>query len=232
MTTGWPQMGQTLGCPPGFCDESLNGLISQGRTWRFGNRLSGQGRLYLDSRQRRVWLSWHELPPSTGPGRQARDASIRLPTANSLFCSSRSRRDLAAVSRYGPNCQPARLLSRTSRGLGTDAPDREAWLARLAAPWTLVAVSEEAITGFGQLRTDGRVDYLYVHAEHQREGIGSLLLESLIESGRAHGLENLTVEASITARPFFERHGFELAVEQRVHRRGVDFVNFLMDRSV
>ena len=108
---------------------------------------------------------------------------------------------------------------------------RHGW-PRLAAPWTLVAVSGETISGFGQLRPDGRVDYLYVHAEHQREGIGSLLLARLIESAQAHGLRRLTVEASITARPFFERHCFATLSEQRVHRRGVDFVNFLMDRAV
>ena len=116
-----------------------------------------------------------------------------------------------------------------------EVPDREAWLARLVAPWTLVAedgnLGGDAITGFGQLRSDGRVDLLYVHADRQRRRIGSLLLERLVEIARCQAMPQLTVEASITARPFFERAGFETVAEQNVERRGVDFVNYLMGRA-
>ncbi len=112
-----------------------------------------------------------------------------------------------------------------------DAPDRAAWLTRLAAPWTLVAQEGGAIVGFGQLRPDGRVDLLYVHADHQREGIGSRLLARMVERAQTEAMRTLTVEASITARPFFERLGFKTVTAQQVHRRGVDFVNYLMSRT-
>jgi putative acetyltransferase len=119
-----------------------------------------------------------------------------------------------------------------------DAPDREAWLARLSAPWTLVAedgdAGEGAIVGFGQLRPDGRVDLLYVHAGRQRQGIGSRLLGRLVEQAHDHdhALQQLSVGASLTARTFFVRHGFTAIAEQRVCRRGVEFVNFLMGRAI
>jgi putative acetyltransferase len=112
-----------------------------------------------------------------------------------------------------------------------DAPDREAWLARLAAPWTLVAPESGVIVGFGQLRPDGRVDLLYVHADHQRRGIGRLLVERMVELAQTEAMQTLTVEASITARPFFERQGFVTVTAQQVHRRGVGFVNYLMRRT-
>jgi putative acetyltransferase len=117
-----------------------------------------------------------------------------------------------------------------------DAPDRGAWLARLAVGWTLVAEDggsgEPAIVGFGQLRPDCRVDYFYVHAGRQGEGIGSLLLRRLVEVAQTQALQELTVEASITARPFFERHGFAMITEQRVQCRGVECINFLMARKI
>jgi putative acetyltransferase len=98
-----------------------------------------------------------------------------------------------------------------------DEPDRQAWLGRLTQPWTLVAedgkINNGAIVGFGQLRPDGHVDLLYVHAGRQRQGIGKRLLDHLVELARAHGLRQLSVEASITAKPFFLRQGFETLAE-------------------
>jgi hypothetical protein len=40
-----------------------------------------------------------------------------------------------------------------------------------------------------------------------------------------------TVEASITAKPFFARHGFTVIKQQEVEARGERFVNYRMRRS-
>ncbi|EGR75884.1 putative acyltransferase, partial [Escherichia coli O104:H4 str. LB226692] len=37
----------------------------------------------------------------------------------------------------------------------------------------------------------------------------------------------LTVDASITAKPFFERYGFQTVKQQRVECRGEWFINFI-----
>ena len=44
------------------------------------------------------------------------------------------------------------------------------------------------------------------------------------------GLPRLSTEASITARPFFQSHGFQILAEQVVTCRGSAFVNYRMER--
>jgi putative acetyltransferase len=43
-----------------------------------------------------------------------------------------------------------------------------------------------------------------------------------------HG--SLTVDASITAKPCFERHGFRVVEEQQVAVRGETFINYRMEK--
>jgi putative acetyltransferase len=45
-------------------------------------------------------------------------------------------------------------------------------------------------------------------------------------------LARLFVEASITARPFFETQGFLVLASQVVTCRGADFVNYRMERRL
>jgi putative acetyltransferase len=39
-------------------------------------------------------------------------------------------------------------------------------------------------------------------------------------------------EASVTARPFFERNGFRVVLEQRASCRGVEIINFEMEKRI
>ncbi len=45
-------------------------------------------------------------------------------------------------------------------------------------------------------------------------------------------LTSLLTEASITARPFFERQGFVMLQEQMVKRRGVEMINYHMIKNI
>lgn len=113
-----------------------------------------------------------------------------------------------------------------------DEIDHEAWVLRLAASSAWLAAHGDRTAGFVTLEPDGHIDMLYVHAALQRCGIASKLLERVEISARSRGLARLFTQASITARPFFERRGFTVIQEQSVVRRGQKFANFRMDRSV
>lgn len=110
--------------------------------------------------------------------------------------------------------------------------DRERWLRRLSESHSVVCEWNGKITGFGNLRADGYVDLLYVHADHQAQGVGTLVLKELERAGREIGLTKLFTEASITARHFFERHGFQVTQPQEVLCRGVRLANFVMERNL
>ncbi len=63
----------------------------------------------------------------------------------------------------------------------------------------------------------------FVDPEYTRRGVASALLKPWIKSE-----SELTVDASITAKPFFERYGFQTVKQQRVECRGAWFTNFSM----
>ena len=80
------------------------------------------------------------------------------------------------------------------------------------------------IVGFGDMASDGYLDRLYVHADHQGQGIATALCDRLEQAVQGP----ITTHASITARPFFEKRGYAVIKEQTVERQGVALTNFVM----
>jgi putative acetyltransferase len=102
----------------------------------------------------------------------------------------------------------------------------------LSRRFCLVAESDGAIVGFGDLEGEGHLDRLYVHADHQARGVGRALLAALEAEARRRGCRRIFTEASLTARPFFEGHGYRVLQEQVVVCRGVEFVNYQMEKPL
>lgn len=111
----------------------------------------------------------------------------------------------------------------------TDGMDVVQWRARFTEKRPYVAVVGDAPVGFAELESDGHIDALYVHHERQRQGIGTLLLEAILAAARAHDMPWLVAAVSITARPFFERHGFAVVAAQDVQVRGETLHNYIME---
>lgn len=112
----------------------------------------------------------------------------------------------------------------TRRGWVAEA---DAGLARASSPETGLE-----IVGFIELEGSSHLDMLYVHPAHQRRGLAGALLRALESAARDRGAERLYTEASITARPFFERRGFLLVAQQTVAVRGQQFINFRMEKPL
>ena len=103
--------------------------------------------------------------------------------------------------------------------------DREKWRASLAEHFSLVAEENGKIVAFGEY-----LDRLYVAADFQGRGAGSLVAGALEEYARGTGAEKMTVHASLTARAFFEKRGYKVLERRRVERKGVELTNFLMEK--
>ncbi len=88
------------------------------------------------------------------------------------------------------------------------ADDEEAFAEKLARELTLVATLGGAVVGFAALAENQRLDMLYVHPAAAGRGVGAMLCDALERLAVARGSRELTVEASDTARGFFERRGF------------------------
>jgi GNAT superfamily N-acetyltransferase len=95
-----------------------------------------------------------------------------------------------------------------------------------------IAEDEKGAAGFADLEDDGHVDMMYVHARCQGKGVASALLSHLELVARSMGIQELYTEASITARLFFERRGFQLVEQQIVSIRGQNFINFRMKKRL
>ena len=90
-----------------------------------------------------------------------------------------------------------------------------------------------AIVGFADITTEGYLDRLFVHKDYQRQGIASRLVEKLELVLSKRGVNKITVEASITAKPFFECRGYLVIKEQNKPRLGgVTLTNFLMEKKL
>jgi putative acetyltransferase len=88
------------------------------------------------------------------------------------------------------------------------ADDLEAFAKRLGGQLTLIATLQGSAVGFASLESAGKIDLLYVHPAAAGQGIGAMLADALEKLAANRGAEKLVVDASDTARGFFEKRGF------------------------
>ena len=110
--------------------------------------------------------------------------------------------------------------------------DVELWTKKLKSKFTYVAEEGKKIVGFAQLESNGYIDCFYCHKAFQGQGIGTQLLQEIELKAHLLGIKRLFTEASITAKPFFERKGFNLVKRQEVERRRQKFINFVMEKNI
>lgn len=104
------------------------------------------------------------------------------------------------------------------------------WQKRIEEQYFLVAEKGLQLTGFASITVTGYVDVLYVHQDFQRQGIAQLLYQALENQARVKNIAILTSDVSITARPFFEKNGFQVLQKQENERQGEVLVNFKMQK--
>lgn len=106
----------------------------------------------------------------------------------------------------------------------TEQVDLEKWNQSLQEHYSIVAVENEVIVGFGDIDKTGYLDRLFVHADYQGKGIATIICNQLEQTVEG----NITTHASITAKPFFEKRGYKVVKEQQVERQGIYLTNFVM----
>ena len=86
--------------------------------------------------------------------------------------------------------------------------DLKEWNESFSKHYTVVAVENNEIVGFGDIDNSGYLDRLFVHKDHQGEGTHS----------------------SITASVFFEHRGYRVLQEQIIIRNGISLTNYIMEK--
>ncbi len=92
--------------------------------------------------------------------------------------------------------------------LAAAADDEQAFAERLARHLTLLATLDGSPVGFASLADNRTIDMLYVHPAVAGQGAGGMLYDALEKLAAARGAAELVVEASDTARDFFQSRGF------------------------
>ncbi|MGQ0556383.1 MAG: GNAT family N-acetyltransferase [Nitrospiraceae bacterium] len=111
-------------------------------------------------------------------------------------------------------------------------PELNGWMARLACLRTLVAETDMKIAGFVSYEQSGHIDLLYTSPAYSRRGVALALYFEAEANLASNGISKLFTEASLVARPFFERCGFHVVEEQYLQIRGVTIRRQVMQKSL
>jgi putative acetyltransferase len=79
---------------------------------------------------------------------------------------------------------------------------------KLSGQLTLVATLESSPVGFAALEGKDKIGMLYVHPAAAGQGVGAMLIDALEKLASSRGAPKLTVDASDSARGFFEKRGY------------------------
>lgn len=109
----------------------------------------------------------------------------------------------------------------------TGQADLAKWNQSLQEHYSVVAVENGVIVGFGDIDKTGYLDRLYVHADYQGREIATAICNQLERAVQG----DITTHASITAKPFFEKRGYKVVKEQQVERQGILLANFVMKKE-
>lgn len=106
------------------------------------------------------------------------------------------------------------------------------WAELVAQQYVVLAESAEGLAGFASLKDGWYVDFFYVHRDWQGRGVARFLMDLLLAEANRQGTMLLSSDVSITACPFFRRHGFKVIATQENVRQDQVLVNYKMIRHL
>jgi putative acetyltransferase len=114
----------------------------------------------------------------------------------------------------------------------SEANDEEEFGRKLSGELTLVATYGGAAVGFASLADNKKIDMLYVHPAAAGQGAGAMLCDALEKLAAGRGGKELTVDASDSARGFFEKRGFVARTRNTVSLNGEWLANTTMSKTL
>ena len=86
------------------------------------------------------------------------------------------------------------------------------------------------IIGLSSMNAGGHLHSLFVHKDWQGKGVGTQLLSEAERLAMEYDVGKITSEVSITARPFFEKHGYKVVKEQKAKANRMYLTNYVMEK--
>ena len=112
------------------------------------------------------------------------------------------------------------------------AEDEAAFGADLAGQLTLIATMEGSPVGFASLEGKDKIGMLYVHPAVAGQGVGRMLVDALEKLAGGRGVAKLSVDASDSARGFFEKRGYVAQQRNTVSLAGEWLANTTLQKQL
>jgi len=106
------------------------------------------------------------------------------------------------------------------------------WAERVNEQYFIVAKKDGKIVGFSSLAKDGYLDFMLVHKDFQGQGIAKTLLTNIENKAFIQQNELIYSDVSITAKGFFEKHGFDVERQQLKKSKKKALINFRMTKRI
>ncbi|MDN2663062.1 GNAT family N-acetyltransferase [Psychromonas sp. 14N.309.X.WAT.B.A12] len=106
------------------------------------------------------------------------------------------------------------------------------WFDRLSNKRPFLLLINDKVAGFMELESDGHIDCAYVHPDYQQQGVATHLLLHLVMCAKQSKIPALYVEASIIAKPLFQKLGFKVIKSQTVNRNNEALIQYLMQKQL
>jgi putative acetyltransferase len=106
--------------------------------------------------------------------------------------------------------------------------DAALWAQRMRANQSWVAELDGQVAAFTDLQPSGYIDMFFVAPPYAGRGIGQALLLHLFGLASERRIAVLRSDVSLTAEPFFTRHGFSVETRNQVAVRGELLANATM----
>ena len=95
----------------------------------------------------------------------------------------------------------------------------------------IVLVDEEdTARGYATLTQNGLIDMFYLHPEITGQGLGKTMLKTLEAHAKQNDMATLFVNASETAKLFFEKQGYAVLQKNELSLAGVAIHNYSMEK--
>ncbi|QRG80116.1 GNAT family N-acetyltransferase [Citrobacter sp. R56] len=110
--------------------------------------------------------------------------------------------------------------------------DPKQWAIHMRELRPFIVEMDGEIAGYADVQPNGYIDHFFVSGTYPRQGVGTLLMNTIHEEARQLGIGELTSNVSKAAEAFFLRHGFHVVERGFPVRRGVVLQNALMRKKL
>ena len=110
--------------------------------------------------------------------------------------------------------------------------DHDKWQERIEEQYFIKAMIDDKTVGFSSLASDGYLDFMFTHKDYQRHGVAGNLIRKIEKKAKEQSNDLIYSDVSITAKGFFERHGYIVEKQQFKKSRNKELINFGMTKTI